>query len=91
MGGRESVKLRYGFMSSVQNGNLTGFGPAAPAPNFISNIFYLTIAMSHYGYLRTVQSYNGLGKHAEDIQRQVDLYTNDRSWVGVRLFSFYPL
>ncbi|KDR82849.1 hypothetical protein GALMADRAFT_238456 [Galerina marginata CBS 339.88] len=53
----------------------------APAPNFISNIFYLTVAMSHYGYLRTIQSYNDLGKHVDDLQRHLDMLNGDGSWM----------
>ncbi|TFK61391.1 hypothetical protein BDN72DRAFT_828292 [Pluteus cervinus] len=51
-------------------------------PNFISHIFFLTIAMAHYGYLRTIQSYNALGKHIEDIQRHLDFLNGDGSWMG---------
>ncbi|KAF5385651.1 hypothetical protein D9757_005488 [Collybiopsis confluens] len=51
-------------------------------PNFISDIFYLTIAMSHYGYQKTISSYNDLHKHIDDIQRQLDYMTGDGSWMG---------
>lgn len=54
-------------------------------PNFISNIFFLTISMAHYGYLRTIQSYNALAKHLEDIQRHLDFLQGDGSWMGVSL------
>jgi ubiquitin conjugation factor E4 B len=56
---------------------------AAP-PNFISDIFYLNIAMSHYGYLRTIQTYTDLQKHMDDIQRHLDYLNGDGSWMGVR-------
>ncbi|TFK40817.1 ubiquitin elongating factor core-domain-containing protein [Crucibulum laeve] len=56
--------------------------PNAAPPNFISNIFYLAIAMSHYGYLRTIQSYNGLARHVEDVQRHLDMLQGDGSWMG---------
>jgi hypothetical protein len=55
----------------------------APPPNFISDIFYLNIAMSHYGYLRTIQTYSDLQKHIEDIQRHLDYLNGDGSWMGV--------
>jgi ubiquitin conjugation factor E4 B len=57
----------------------------APPPNFISDIFYLNIAMSHFGYLRTIQTYTDLQKHIEDIQRHLDYLNGDGSWMGVRL------
>ncbi|RDB17892.1 Ubiquitin conjugation factor E4 [Hypsizygus marmoreus] len=56
--------------------------PSAAEPNFISNIFYLTIAMSHYGDLRTIQTYNDLAKHIEDMQRHLDMINGDGSWMG---------
>ncbi|KAJ3503365.1 hypothetical protein NLJ89_g8468 [Agrocybe chaxingu] len=56
--------------------------PNAPPPNFISNIFYLTIAMSHYGILKTIDSYNNLGKHVEDLQRHIDMLNGDGTWMG---------
>jgi ubiquitin conjugation factor E4 B len=54
----------------------------APPPNFISEIFYLTVAMCHYGYLRTIQSFNDLGKHTHDLQRHLDRLNGDGSWMG---------
>jgi Ubiquitin elongating factor core len=57
---------------------------AASPPNFISDIFYLNIAMSHYGYLRTIQTYTDLQKHVDDIQRHLDYLNGDGSWMGVR-------
>lgn len=56
---------------------------SAPPPNFISDIFYLTVAMSHYGYLRTISAFEDLGKHLDDMQRQLDMINGDGSWMGV--------
>ncbi|KAH9480417.1 Ubiquitin conjugation factor E4 [Psilocybe cubensis] len=53
----------------------------APPPNFISNIFYLTVAMSHYGYLRTIQTFNDLSKSSDELQRQLDMVQGDGSWM----------
>ncbi|KAI6042671.1 ubiquitin elongating factor core-domain-containing protein [Pisolithus marmoratus] len=54
----------------------------ASPPNFISEIFYLCNAMAHYGYLRTIQTYEDFGKHLDDLQRHHDMINGDRSWVG---------
>lgn len=62
------------------------FHITAPPPNFISDIFYLTIAMSHYGYLRTIQTYHDFEKHIEDIQQHLDRLNGDGSWMGVSDF-----
>ncbi|KAJ3801572.1 ubiquitin conjugation factor E4 [Lentinula aff. detonsa] len=52
------------------------------APNFISDIFYLTIAMSHYGYQKTISNYNELDKHMEDIERHLNFLNGDGSGMG---------
>jgi len=59
---------------------------AAP-PNFISDIFYLTVAMSHFGYLRTISNFEELSKHTEDMQRHLDILNGDGSWMGVSCSS----
>ncbi|KAL0961455.1 hypothetical protein HGRIS_006400 [Hohenbuehelia grisea] len=56
--------------------------PSAPPQNFISEIFYLTVAMSHYGFLKTIQSYNELAKVLEDGQRHLEWLQGDGSWMG---------
>ena len=56
----------------------------APAPNFISNIFFLTIAMSHYGYLKTVRTYGDVGKQIDEVERHLEFINGDGSWRGVR-------
>jgi ubiquitin conjugation factor E4 B len=57
---------------------------AAAPPNFISDIFYLTLAMSHYGYLRTIQSFSDFGKTTQELQRHLERLQGDGSWMGVR-------
>ncbi|KAJ7761518.1 ubiquitin conjugation factor E4 [Mycena maculata] len=56
--------------------------PNAPAPNFVSNIFYIAVAMSHYGILRTISTFLDLAKHIEDMQRHLDMLQGDGSWMG---------
>ncbi|KIL63235.1 hypothetical protein M378DRAFT_79950 [Amanita muscaria Koide BX008] len=56
--------------------------PSAQAPNFISEIFFLTIAASHFGYLKTISTYNSLAKLLEDIQRHLEWLEGDGSWMG---------
>ncbi|KAH8114701.1 ubiquitin elongating factor core-domain-containing protein [Phellopilus nigrolimitatus] len=43
-----------------------------PATNFISDIFYLTSAMNHYGLNRTLQTFDDLHKQADEVQRHLD-------------------
>ncbi|KAJ8582493.1 hypothetical protein M405DRAFT_937743 [Rhizopogon salebrosus TDB-379] len=47
--------------------------PQAAPPNFISDIFYLCNALGHYGYIRTIQTYEGFGKTLDDYQRHLDM------------------
>ncbi|KAF9241107.1 ubiquitin elongating factor core-domain-containing protein [Melanogaster broomeanus] len=56
--------------------------PNAATPNFISEIFYLCNAMGHYGYLRTIQTYEEFGKHLDELQRHHDMINGDGSWMG---------
>ncbi|KAF7314288.1 U-box domain-containing protein [Mycena kentingensis (nom. inval.)] len=56
--------------------------PNAAPPNFVSNIFYLTIAMSHYGILRAISTYNDFAKHVDELQRHLDMINSDTSWQG---------
>ena len=46
------------------------------APNFITEIFYLTSAVNHYGLNRTIQSFDDLYKQTEEIQRHIDYLTS---------------
>ncbi|KAG2134372.1 ubiquitin elongating factor core-domain-containing protein [Suillus cothurnatus] len=54
----------------------------AATPNFISDIFYLCNALGHYGYIRTIQVYEDLGKTLDDYQRHHDMIVGDGSWMG---------
>ena len=60
-------------------------------PNFISNIFYLATAMSHYGYFKTVQKYSYIRNSVKDFLRRVDFAIGDGSSLGVsRWCSKFP-
>lgn len=52
---------------------------AAPAPNFITEIFFLVAAISHYGLNRTLQTYDDMHKEMEDIQRHIDFLNSSMS------------
>lgn len=69
-----AVIILVNFLSCRQSG---------PAPNFISDIFYLAVATSHYGYQKTISSYIELDKHMEDIERHLSFLNGDGSWMGV--------
>ena len=55
--------------------------PTAP-PNFISDIFYLSLAMFHFGYQRTIQEMDDFAKHSDELQRHIDRLENDINWQG---------
>ena len=40
--------------------------------------------MSHYGYLKTIQSFNELGKNVHELQRHLERLNGDDSWREVR-------
>ena len=80
----EKQNQSFGPFFSSSTTPVYSIRPSAPPPNFISEIFYLTLAMSHYGYLRTIQTFNDLGKHTYELQRHLDRLNGDNSWMGVR-------
>lgn len=57
---------------------------STPAPNFISEVFYLTAAFNHYGLVRTLGFYHDVERHLDDIERYIERIESDRSYVGVR-------
>jgi ubiquitin conjugation factor E4 B len=88
----ENNRLPEGGMSSSNcRFILFSYKLVAPSPNFISDIFYLTVAMSHLGYLQTIQRFNDTSRQLEDMQRHLDMINGDGSWMGVssRPSSFF--
>lgn len=83
MGGTELVPWYVDFGIQVAQ-KITTHSAAGP-PNFISDIFYLTVAISHFGYLRTISNFEDLGKHVDELQRHLDMLQGDGSWMGVRI------
>lgn len=57
---------------------------APPAPNFISEIFYLTAAFNHYGFVRTLSTHDDYEKTLDEITRHIERLESDTSYVGVR-------
>ncbi|KZS93704.1 hypothetical protein SISNIDRAFT_474241 [Sistotremastrum niveocremeum HHB9708] len=51
-------------------------GPA----NFITEIFYLTATINHYGLMRTIQSAQDLHKAIDERQNVIDRYEGDPTW-----------
>lgn len=58
---------------------------AAP-PNFISDIYYLTLALNHYGYQKTISTFEDLSRQHDEMQRHLDMLTGDGSWRGVSIY-----
>lgn len=60
-------------------------------PNFISDIFYITLAMSHYGYNKTITMFEDLARQRDDMTRQLEQLQGDGSWQSVRnsLFQYF--
>lgn len=65
--------------------------PAAdtPPPNFISDVFFLTVAMGHYGVAQTMARYEDALKHYDEIRRHVEMLQGDGSWMNVSLLFIY--
>ncbi|CAJ0762983.1 24042_t:CDS:10 [Entrophospora sp. SA101] len=62
------------YSSSLENTN---------APNFISEIFFLTIAIHHYGPLHCFEKYNNLIRDLSELQKQYDrMKAEQANWIG---------
>ncbi len=61
----------------------TAFLSAAP-PNFISDVFYLTLAANHIGQMKLVNNVEDLNRQYDDVRRHLEVLQSDQSWRGVR-------
>ncbi|KAH9841644.1 ubiquitin elongating factor core-domain-containing protein [Rhodofomes roseus] len=55
---------------------------AAAPPNFISDIFYLTLATNHYGYQKTISTFEDLARQYDEMNRHLEVLEGDGSWRG---------
>lgn len=53
--------------------------PEAPKPNFITEIFYITMAVYHYGYLSIIRFYQHMLKQIEEIRKQVKKMNQEKA------------
>ncbi|KAI0770227.1 ubiquitin elongating factor core-domain-containing protein [Fomes fomentarius] len=51
-------------------------------PNFISEIFYLSLAVNHTGQQKIVNNFEELARQYEDIRRHLEVLQGDQSWQG---------
>lgn len=65
---------------------------SGPSPTFISDIFYLTSAVNHYGLNRTLQTYEELHKHLDDLKRHQEFMTGSLNSLtpNVRTVILFP-
>lgn len=59
--------------------------PTPTPPNFVSDIFFLTVAMHHYGLLSTLRYYGAFCKEMEEMRKQVNNMKAERDaggWAG---------
>ena len=62
-------------------------------PNFISEIFYLSLAINHIGQQKIVNNIEELARQYDDIRRHLEALEGDQSWRGVRCghISLFPI
>jgi len=63
--------------------------PETPKPNFVTEMFYITMAVYHYGFLSTVRFYQRMVNQIEEIRKQVkkmNAEKNSGAWtnLGIR-------
>ncbi|CDO71427.1 hypothetical protein BN946_scf184909.g21 [Trametes cinnabarina] len=56
--------------------------PATGPPNFITEIFYLTLAASHIGQQKIVNNLEELSRQYDEIRRHLETLNGDQSWRG---------
>lgn len=74
--------VHHSTASPLDAEHMSRFCPAT-APNFITEIFFITMAMNHYGYQKTLSSFEELAKHLEDMTRHREQLEGDGSWQQV--------
>lgn len=57
--------------------------PGAPPPNFISDVYFLTLALFHYGFLKTVDTFEDYAKELDDVKKRLEHVEADNTWQGV--------
>lgn len=60
---------------------------ATTPPNFISDIFYLTLAMNHYGYQKAISTCEDLAKQYDEMSRHLEMLEGDGRWRGVSVLE----
>ncbi|BGO95650.1 Ubiquitin conjugation factor E4 [Rhodotorula toruloides] len=55
---------------------------AAPAPNFISDIFFLCAQYLHLGPMHAIKEHKGIGQQVSHMQRQLNDMEADSTWRG---------
>lgn len=55
---------------------------SGPAPNFISDVFFLTAAMGHYGMQQTINRFEDSLKHYDELRTNIERAEADDSWRG---------
>ena len=52
-------------------------------PHFLSDIYYLALATSHYGLGKTIDNFDELSKELEELKKRLKQIEDDSSWAGV--------
>ncbi|KAI0036443.1 ubiquitin conjugation factor E4 [Vararia minispora EC-137] len=79
-------RLYYAHSNRVELNDETRINAtSAVPPNFISDIFYLTLSIGHYGLSKTFDNFEELGKRIEDYKRSLASIEDDGTWAGTPL------
>ncbi|RIA98699.1 ubiquitin elongating factor core-domain-containing protein [Glomus cerebriforme] len=64
-------------------------GSEVAPPNFISEIFFITLAMHHYGPLQCYNNYNNFNRDLVELQKQYDrMKAEQPNWAGTPAAAF---
>jgi ubiquitin conjugation factor E4 B len=60
-----------------------GADAPGPAPNFVSDVFYLLAAVNHISTGPISGYISAIGRHVRDIKQQLEMMEKDETWRGV--------
>lgn len=80
---KEETRINATSDEASQWAQANELAPGAPSPNFISDVYFLTLAMFHYGFLKTVDIFEEYAKDLDDVKKRLEQAETDTTWQGV--------
>ncbi|EIM85743.1 uncharacterized protein STEHIDRAFT_59114 [Stereum hirsutum FP-91666 SS1] len=82
---KEETRINATSDEASQWAEANQLAPGAPPPNFISDVYFLTLAMFHYGFLKTVDTFEEYAKDLDDTKKRLEQAEGDTTWQGTMM------